>query len=29
MKICKWMGDEVPWAGDERARIIAPVGPLS
>ena len=29
MKICKWMGDEVPWVGDERARIIAPAGPLS
>ena len=28
MKICKWMGDEVPWVGEERARISAPAGPL-
>ena len=28
MRIVKWMGDGVPWVGDDRARINAPTGPL-
>ena len=28
VKIVKWMGDTVPWVGDDRARIQAPTGPL-
>ena len=26
MKICKWMGEDVPWAGEDRAKISAPQG---
>ena len=26
MKICKWMGEDVPWAGEDRAKINAPQG---
>ena len=28
MHIVKWMNDEVPWVGDDRAKINAPTGPL-
>jgi len=28
IRIVKWMGDGVPWVGDDRARINAPTGPL-
>jgi hypothetical protein len=28
MHIVKWMNDEVPWVGDDRAKINAPAGPL-
>lgn len=28
MRIHKWMGDDVPWVGDDRAKINAPAGPL-
>jgi len=28
MRIHKWMGDDVPWVGDDRAKINAPTGPL-
>jgi hypothetical protein len=28
MRIVKWMGDGVPWVGEDRARINAPTGPL-
>jgi hypothetical protein len=28
MHIVKWMNDEVPWVGDDRAKIQAPTGPL-
>jgi hypothetical protein len=28
VRIDKWMGDEVPWVGDDRARINAPKGAL-
>jgi hypothetical protein len=28
MHIVKWMGDDVPWVGDDRAKINAPTGPL-
>jgi hypothetical protein len=28
MTIVKWMGDTVPWVGEDRARTHAPAGPL-
>jgi hypothetical protein len=28
VRIVKWMGDGVPWVGEERARISAPAGAL-
>jgi hypothetical protein len=28
MRIHKWMGEDVPWVGDDRAKINAPAGPL-
>jgi hypothetical protein len=28
MRIHKWMGDDVPWVGDDRAKINGPAGPL-
>jgi ketosteroid isomerase-like protein len=28
MRIHKWMGEDVPWVGEERAKISAPTGPL-
>jgi hypothetical protein len=28
MRIHKWMGEDVPWVGEERAKINAPTGPL-
>jgi len=29
VRIVKWMGDTVPWEGDERAKINAPTGKLT
>jgi hypothetical protein len=29
MKICKWMGDDVPWAGEDRAKTDAPRGAIT
>ena len=28
MTIVKWMGDTVPWVGEDRARTHSPAGPL-
>jgi hypothetical protein len=28
MRICKWMGEDVPWVGADRAKISAPQGPI-
>ena len=28
VRVVKWMGDDVPWTGDERARQQAPTGSL-
>jgi hypothetical protein len=28
MRIHKWMGEDVPWVGEDRAKINAPTGPL-
>ena len=28
VRIVKWMGDDVPWVGEDRARISAPTGAL-
>lgn len=29
LKVCKWMGDETPWYGDDRARYQAPTGTIT
>jgi hypothetical protein len=29
MRVHKWMGEDVPWVGDDRAKINAPTGPLA
>jgi hypothetical protein len=29
MKIGKWMGDDAPWVGEDRAKIDAPRGAIT